>query len=230
MIWYPWRHVYSVSVCVHMSTRTAFMIGNDTHSYECMQGWSWTSWICVKDMLYSRSRKLRHLSKKQNLQSVSRENFHCSDIKTAECNQRLRKKMRNRWRTRTRWAVSPKSKMLRLVIRRPHAGRSKETLEEGVISIMPTSMWCWDKGWLRKFSSVWHLSEGYLTLLRASSPAVRTWERVSSTSRYLSAFCPSSFRTGFCFPLFICIACSLALLALSGSYFWKFEVYTPMKW
>lgn len=89
MIWYPRRRVFSASVGVHMSTRTAFMIGNDICSYELMQGRSWTSWICVKDMLSSGSRRLRYLSKKENLQSMSRENGHCSDITPAECNQRF---------------------------------------------------------------------------------------------------------------------------------------------
>lgn len=41
-------------------------------------------------MFHSGSRKLRHLNKKQNLQSVSRENCHCSDIKPAEFNQTLK--------------------------------------------------------------------------------------------------------------------------------------------
>lgn len=33
--------------------------------------------------------------------------------------------------------------MLQLVIRHPHTGRSQETLEEGVISIMLKCIWCW---------------------------------------------------------------------------------------
>lgn len=105
--------------------------------------------------------------------------------------------MWNRWRTRTRWAVSPKSKILQLLIRRPHAGHSQETLEEGVISIMPIRMWRWDEGQLRE-SSVWRLSQGFLTLLRALSPAV-TWESVSSISCHLAAFCLLRFCTGFAF-------------------------------
>lgn len=102
------------SVCVHIFTRSAFLIGNDT--FWPVQGWSRISWTSVNDMLYSISRKLRYLSKEKTV---------IADIKPAECIQRLERKTANRWRTRTRWAVSPKSKILQFVIRRPHAGSSQ---------------------------------------------------------------------------------------------------------
>lgn len=85
------------------------------------------------------------------------------------------KEKRSRWVIRTRWSVSAKSKRLQLTIKCLYMVHSQEVQEEGVLSIMSTFMWCWDKCLWRSTPGVFFslTSESRVPNASASSFTIR---------------------------------------------------------